>query len=351
MDKPTISIITPVYKVERCLPRCIESVLKRTFSNWEMLLINDGSPDSYGIICNNYAKQDNRIKTFHKKNGGPSSARNLGLEHARGKYIWFVDSDDWIEKDALQKIMDTLIHGDTDICFFGLNTVSDTATKPLFDYHTIIGEHQDYVIYKNKHECAQAIANLEVCGGMGWTWNKWFKKNVIDKNGLRFDERFAIQEDHLFTLSYLLHTETISLTRYAPYNYVVSEGSLLFRKHPYENMKALNDAMYTARCCCCKKFGILDPTYIKWFSSDYASRMVSNLAQIPSSSLSMCECMREISEVNKYIQGRNISSARIRRYRLIQWMPNRIIYILLSMTYFLKVFKKGWKDKYTHFPL
>lgn len=340
MDKPIISIITPVYKVERFLPRCIESVLGQTFSNWEILLIDDGSPDDSGRICDKYTARDSRIKALHKKNGGPSSARNLGLEYASGKYIWFVDSDDWVEKDALQNILDTLLHRDADICFFGLNTVSNTDTKPLFDYHALIGGHQNDVIYENKHECAQAIVNLEMCGGMGWTCNKWFKKSIIDKYHLRFDERFAIQEDHLFTLSYLLHTETILLTRCTPYNYVVSEGSLLSKKHPYENIKQLNDAMYNARCRCCKKFCIQDTLYIKWFSSDYASRMISNLTQLPSTALSIRECVQEISRVNKYMLHREIDSARIRRYRLIQCFPNWIIYIILFIIHALHTNQK-----------
>ena len=91
-----ISIIIPVYKAEKYINRCVDSILAQTFTDWELLLINDGSPDNSSSICDLYAARDSRIKVFHKENGGVSSARNLGLEKATGEWITFVDSDDWI---------------------------------------------------------------------------------------------------------------------------------------------------------------------------------------------------------------------------------------------------------------
>ena len=89
MNMPKISIIVPVYKAEKYLNRCIDSILAQTFTDWELLLIDDGSPDRSGEICDEYALRDSRIKVWHRQNGGPSSARNLGIERAQGKYIWF----------------------------------------------------------------------------------------------------------------------------------------------------------------------------------------------------------------------------------------------------------------------
>lgn len=108
--RPIISIIVPVYNTEKYLDKCIQSVLAQTYTNWELLLIDDGSTDSSGAICDKYAAEDNRIRVFHKENGGVSSARNLGLDNAQGEWISFVDADDWIENsmlhDAYQKAMD-----------------------------------------------------------------------------------------------------------------------------------------------------------------------------------------------------------------------------------------------------
>ena len=97
--KPEISIIVPIYNVEKYLPRCIESILAQTFTNFELILVNDGSEDDSGEVCDRYAKEDKRIKVIHKKNGGVSSARNAGLKNSIGNYIGFVDPDDYIKKD------------------------------------------------------------------------------------------------------------------------------------------------------------------------------------------------------------------------------------------------------------
>lgn len=100
--KPLVSVIVPIYNVEKYLSKCIESIINQTLSNIEIILINDGSTDSSGVIADNYAKNDSRIKVIHKKNGGQGSARNIGIELASGEYIGFVDSDDWIDLDSMR---------------------------------------------------------------------------------------------------------------------------------------------------------------------------------------------------------------------------------------------------------
>ena len=102
--KPLISIIVPIYNVEKYLSRCINSVLSQTFPDFELLLIDDGSTDKSGYICDGYAQKDSRIKVFHIENGGVSAARNYGLDNARGEWITFVDADDWIDKDMYYKL-------------------------------------------------------------------------------------------------------------------------------------------------------------------------------------------------------------------------------------------------------
>lgn len=107
----TFSIIVPVYKVEKYLERCVESIINQTFEDFELILIDDGSPDRCGAICDEYAAEDERIKVIHQKNQGVSVARNAGLDVATGDYICFVDSDDWIELDCLKTVYDKGIRG------------------------------------------------------------------------------------------------------------------------------------------------------------------------------------------------------------------------------------------------
>ena len=102
MNTPKISVIVPVYNVEQYLPRCIESILAQTYNDFELLLINDGSSDNSGNICDEYAKNNSRVRVFHKENGGVSSARNMGLDNAQGEYVVFVDSDDFIRNKYLE---------------------------------------------------------------------------------------------------------------------------------------------------------------------------------------------------------------------------------------------------------
>lgn len=112
---PKFSIIVPVYKVEQYLDRCIQSILKQTFTDFEVILVDDGSPDNCGVICDNYAAKDDRIVVLHQINQGLSAARNNGLDIARGEYICFVDSDDWIEHEMLAEIEADLLSKCSDV--------------------------------------------------------------------------------------------------------------------------------------------------------------------------------------------------------------------------------------------
>lgn len=118
VDYPIISIIVPVYNVENYLDRCVRSIVSQNYDLCEIILVNDGSTDSSGTICNTWSNQFNWIKTLHKSNGGLSSARNLGLEHARGKFIWFVDSDDFLAPNVLGRIIETALKLDAQILYF-----------------------------------------------------------------------------------------------------------------------------------------------------------------------------------------------------------------------------------------
>lgn len=119
-ENPQISVIVPVYKVERYLPRCLDSIVAQTFTDWECILIDDGSPDNSGAICDEYAKQDSRFVVIHQENAGVSAARNAGLDAARGEWIAFVDSDDWVELEFLQEQYNDIVSGDYDVCVCGL---------------------------------------------------------------------------------------------------------------------------------------------------------------------------------------------------------------------------------------
>ncbi|MBQ6543175.1 MAG: glycosyltransferase family 2 protein, partial [Clostridia bacterium] len=124
---PLISVIVPVYKVEKYLPRCLDSILSQSFTDFELLLVDDGSPDSCPEICDEYARRDRRISVIHKENGGLSSARNAALERATGKYVSFVDSDDYITADALQTLYSALTETDSDIAVGNMMSIDESG--------------------------------------------------------------------------------------------------------------------------------------------------------------------------------------------------------------------------------
>ena len=116
MSNYAVSIVVPVYNAEKYLPKCIDSILNQTFKNFELILVNDGSKDNSLIICEDYKVSDRRIKVINKKNEGVSIARNIGINSAKGKYIMFIDSDDWIESNMVEKMYDAIQNSDIAIC-------------------------------------------------------------------------------------------------------------------------------------------------------------------------------------------------------------------------------------------
>ena len=127
-----ISIIVPVYKVEKYLRRCIDSIAAQTFTDWECILVDDGSPDDSGTICDEYAENDKRFRVFHQENAGVSAARNKGLDEAKGEWICFVDSDDWIEKEMLEKMYNLAVKNKAEVVVCGCKMTDTISIENRF---------------------------------------------------------------------------------------------------------------------------------------------------------------------------------------------------------------------------
>lgn len=209
-----ISIIVPIYNVEKYLRCCLDSILAQTYSDFELLLIDDGSADDSGRICEEYASTDSRIKVYHKINGGVSSARNLGLEKARGEWITFVDSDDWLESGYLENFS-----MDSDLCVQG-----------FFSGDVRIGYENVFVDKKIGYFY---LKHSYVSG----PYCKLFRANLIRQNHLNFDLQLAYGEDILFLMQYAKYCHDMRVAGYVGYHYRKSvENSLSVRKRSYEEM-------------------------------------------------------------------------------------------------------------------
>jgi len=166
-----ISVIVPIYKVEKYLHKCVDSIINQTYKNLEIILVDDGSPDNCPAICDEYAKKDNRIKVIHKPNGGLSDARNAGLDIATGEYIAFVDSDDYIDLTMYEKLYNAIKQNDCDLAVCGFNNVNEDESKVWQCWK------KDKVI--NQNEPVKLLFENNNVGGIITAWNKLYHKDIF----------------------------------------------------------------------------------------------------------------------------------------------------------------------------
>lgn len=215
---PLVSIIVPVYNAEKYLNRCVDSILSQTMTDFELLLIDDGSKDNSGRICDEYAEKDARVRVFHKPNGGVSSARNLGLDNAKGKWITFVDADDRCSCNYLEHLL-SKVDDDTDL-IISYAVICDST-----------GEKAE--VYPEYRVNATNFERLFVDSDMHWhtsPWAKLYRASIIYENSLRFNEMMHIGEDADFLFSFMLITDKIYVSSDTDYYYTCDvSGSLTKR--------------------------------------------------------------------------------------------------------------------------
>ena len=216
---PKVSIIVPVYNVEKYIHRCVDSILSQTFTDWECILVDDGSPDGSGVICDEYAAKDARILVIHKDNGGVSSARNVGIKRATGEWITFVDSDDYLDEDSLCSMVELTKHYDSDLFCFGIRiTTTDKPMQREQQYET------SYTI-----DSSSLIEKILLYNTNCGPCSKLFKNKRLQN--FCFDESVKIGEDLLFNLQYLsdLH-RPIVCSDLCVYNYYTNPSSAMHSK-------------------------------------------------------------------------------------------------------------------------
>ena len=214
MEKDLISIVVPVYNVEKYIPRCIESILNQTYKNWEVIFINDGSKDNSLEVLKNYQKKDNRIKIIDKKNEGSGVARNIGIEKSEGKYLAFLDSDDWYEKDFLEKLYNNLKENNSDVSMCNPRMTYDDRQKNK----NINIYHFDRIELNKNPEKILGILAMPVI------WNKLYKKEVVVSNGIRFPN-YSFSEDVEFLYKVFLYVSKVSKVEEYLYNYYQRDNS------------------------------------------------------------------------------------------------------------------------------
>ena len=199
-----VSVIVPVYNVEKYLRQCLDSVLNQTYTDFEMILVDDGSTDASGKICDDYAQKDSRITVIHKENGGQSIARNMGMDATRGEYIYFLDSDDYIREDALEKLVSALEKTGADFVFFERYEFYDEMSRSAKKKKAF--RSRDYGAASGIDMAFELHRNMELYFGVPCIF---FKRNFFTKSALRFYPSI-FYEDHLFTVVAFLKAEKVT---------------------------------------------------------------------------------------------------------------------------------------------
>lgn len=215
----TVSIIVPVYNAEKLLPRCVDSILNQEYADFELILVDDGSKDNSGKICDEYAAKDERVKVIHKENTGVSDSRNRGIAMACGKYLQFLDSDDWITPDATRLFVRAAEENHCDMV--------------IADFYRVVGERlavkgdieEDGVL--TQEEFAAHMMENPADFYYGVLWNKLYRRELVEKYRLRMDTQISWCEDFMFNLEYILHAKVFYALHAPVYYYVKTKGSLV----------------------------------------------------------------------------------------------------------------------------
>ncbi len=219
---PLISIIIPIYNIEQFLKKCLDSILSQTYPNYEVLLINDGSTDTSEVICKEYVNKYNKFQLYTKENNGVSSARNEGIKKARGKYLVFIDGDDYIEKNYIEMLYKPFNGYDIDlsVCGYIKENINGDIIYKIDDKDNYLSERRATILSlfgKDKYYRYQ-----------GYIYNKLYKKSIIDKYDIKFDNEIFFNEDRLFVFQYTLHINKAYYTTTPLYHYIIHNNSAVF---------------------------------------------------------------------------------------------------------------------------
>lgn len=347
-----ISIIIPVYNVERHLSACVDSVINQTLNEIEIILVNDGSTDNSSEICDEYALKDNRISVIHKKNGGLSDARNTGLKKARGEFICFLDSDDWIDKNMLAEYYSAAYKDNADIVVSGI----------IIEY-----VHEGYKIDKRlrsmvckSSQITESILECEEKGLFNPVCNKLYKSSLLKAMDIYFEKNGMPAEDLLFNCEVFKSVSTIVLIDKAYYHYMRRNEETLVTRY-YDNYYEKVNDFFNARKELYEHYEILDNIGERQFNKSYLGYLHGSIKNLyrkdcPLSNKDKIKILYEIKNditningsnnifndffskiINKIISGKNYTFINI-KYTILFYLRNRFnwYYVKVRRNVFMK---------------
>lgn len=297
MSEVLVSVVLPIYNVEKYLDRCVNSIINQTYKNLEIILVDDGSPDNCPTMCEEWKKRDERIKAVHKPNAGLGMARNTGIENATGDYICFIDSDDFIDADTIETCVGRLILDKTDIAIYGYKSIGKDGT---INNQAI--PHCPKNLYRSKE--VQEIFLPQLISPIKGDWGIMmssccclYNMKLINNTSFRFvSEREIISEDVYSLLKLYKKVESVSVINRSFYNYCLNETSLThtYRKDRYEKIKYF----YLESLKLCKEQGYNNDV-IKAMQGSYISNTIAAIKMITKSDEKLSEkkkALRNITE-------------------------------------------------------
>lgn len=274
-----VSVIVPVYKVEQYLRECVDSILAQTYRDLQVILVDDGSPDDCGAICDEYAQKDSRVLALHKKNGGVSSARNYALDYTTGTYITFCDSDDVYQPDWIECLMDAMEKSGSDVVVGGFTFMREDGT---------MGEQcsREVGVWSTETEkdkmkyCFTMV--MGQCHG-GEIWDRLFRRDIIMDKGIRFCETCGnFAEDMGFVLSYSLYTNSVVAIKHCGYCYRVRQGSMMQSSIGIPKLESMYQVYLSLESICRSAFSadsaqwVLPKFYIQLVVMQFISKLWSS---------------------------------------------------------------------------
>ena len=293
MAEKKVTIVLPIYNVEKYLNRSIESVIRQTYKNLEIILVDDESPDSCPKMCDEWKEKDKRIKVVHKKNAGLGMARNTGIENATGDYICFLDSDDYIAIDTIEKVLFSIEEADADVALFGFNDVDKFGNivqtfSPSTPKYLYTGEEVQKELLPNMISLNEMNLMCSACMMM-------FSLEMINQSGWRFvSEREIISEDVYSLIDLFSNVNIACVVPAAFYNYCRNEESLTrkYREDRYEKIKIYYDSCIKM----CERHGYSNEV-IQQVGDTYFSYIIGAFKQIMQSSMNLVNKYKKISAI------------------------------------------------------
>lgn len=319
MKQPKISIIVPVYNAEKYLRQCLDSILNQSFKDFELLLIDDGSKDRSGKICDEYAVNDKRIRVFHQENRGSSLARKVGIDIAQGEYIVAIDADDWVDTTHLEILIQAVQSTHADIIMTAY-WKHNTDGQVIQMSNTPTGS--DALTWQKDHLQLRCHSGL---------WNKMFRTELL-RSPATLIPRYSYYEDMAITVSYLEQCEKVHYSPIATYHYQITDGSITFHKDVdvrmmrlndvVKNMQALYDSLNEGKQMVLKEDILTFVDFIKWQELLKYPETIHKYRKIYNEFnelLYPISKVKGLSTLSRYLLVRGITGP----YRLLTWLKNK----------------------------